>query len=428
MVWGVRDGDHEIVGTTVDLAAATVGAEPFMLWLNKYLTPHINVHHVAFDVSGKHVEMLCIEPGYIQPVAFQGKETVRVDSALQSLKNYPERARSLWQITSSYSFEKSVIIAHATPDEIFNNFAIKKLLALFGHEGKSQALMLDNLESRGLIESNMQGGYTVFALLGLGAAENLNDFPLSKFKGLRVTVYKGTDKLESSDDTEGQRGYITSFKAMLSFIMGKIPSAEQMLHGVRTKVYAIPELAIREFLANTLVHQDLTSRGSRPLVEIYKDRVRFINPGRPLVDPDRFIDTPSRSRNEQLATLMHQAGLCELRGSGVDRAIREIERAILPPPLFSQVEGSTIVTVFMPKKFADMTSAERIRACFQHAQLLHERNEELSNASLRSRFGLPTTQISQVSNVIRDAINEGRIKPLDPDQGNRNARYIPSYA
>lgn len=180
------------------------------------------------------------------------------------------------------------------------------------------------------------------------------------------------------------------------------------------------------FLANALIHQDLTA-GERPLIEIYKDRVRFINPGIPLISIDRFIDGDTRSRNPKFADFMRLAGLGERRGSGVDRAVRAIEQAAQPPPLFAEVEASTTVTAYMPRRFAEMTPEERIRAAFQHAQVCHERNQPMSNGSLRQRFGLPDKQISQVSIVIRDTIAAGKIKPLNEDQANRNARYVPIY-
>ena len=168
-------------------------------------------------------------------------------------------------------------------------------------------------------------------------------------------------------------------------------------------------------------------KGQRPLIEIYKDRIRFINPGVPLIDVDRFIDGGTKSHNPSFARLMRHAGLCEERGSGVDRAIKEIEKEALPPPLFATVEGSTTVTTFMPRRFADMTPEERIRACFQHAQICQEQNEPMSNSSLRQRFGLSDKQASQISDVIRDTVNAGHIKPLREDQAKRNARYVPDY-
>ncbi|MGN6692131.1 MAG: ATP-binding protein, partial [Sphingopyxis sp.] len=247
-------------------------------------------------------------------------------------------------------------------------------------------------------------------------------------RGVRVITYKGSDKLDATSDIEGRRGYLVRFTSLLAHIMGKIPSGEKMLHGIRTTEHSIPEAALREFVANALIHQDFTMHGSRPLIEIYKDRVRIINPGTPLIDVERFIDGGTQSRNPNFAQLMRHAGLCEQRGSGVDRAVKAIERAVLPPPLFSTAEGSTSVTVYMPRRFGNMTADERIRACYQHAQLCFESNEPMNNSSLRSRFGLSDKQISQVSIVIRETLDAGKIKPLNEDQGNRNARYVPVYA
>lgn len=68
-----------------------------------------------------------------------------------------------------------------------------------------------------------------------------------------------------------------------------------------------PEIAIRELVANSLIHQDLNEKGF-PRVEIFTDRIEISNPGTPLVTPDRFIDA-YLSRNEKLADLMRRMGL-----------------------------------------------------------------------------------------------------------------------
>jgi ATP-dependent DNA helicase RecG len=75
----------------------------------------------------------------------------------------------------------------------------------------------------------------------------------------------------------------------------------------------------------------MTIGGTGPLIEIFSDRIEITNPGSPLVDTKRFIDFPPRSRNEGLAGLMRRIGVCEERGSGVDKAIDAIEEAHLPP-------------------------------------------------------------------------------------------------
>jgi predicted HTH transcriptional regulator len=100
------------------------------------------------------------------------------------------------------------------------------------------------------------------------------------------------------------------------------------------------------------------------MVEIFSDRIEMTNPGVPLVDINRFIDTPPLSRNERIAILMHNFELCELRGSGVDRAIEAVEKAVLPAPKFIKGDFYTKVVIYPKKTFAQMSKEDRIRACF----------------------------------------------------------------
>lgn len=428
LVWGVEDGTHAVVGTSVNLEAEKKGDEAFLLWLSKSIRPKINVTYHRFRVDEKTIGMLCIEPGFMQPVTFNGQSFIRIATSLTPLHEHPEKERALWQITSGYFFEKATIAPHVTAEQIFSRFDIGGMLNLLEVKDRTPKNMIENLENRGLITSNLQGGFEISALLAMACANDLDEFPLLENKGVRVIAYKDNDKQGATSDIEGRRGYLIRFQQLLGYIMGKIPSDEVMHMGVKRIEPKIPEVAIREFVANALIHQDFTLSGSRPTIEIYKDRVKITNPGVPLIDVDRFIDGGTMSRNPNFARLMRHAGLCEERGSGVDGAIKAIERLALPPPLFATSENQTSVTVYMPRRFSAMTPDERIRACYQHAQLCFEASTPMNNQSLRSRFDLSDKQISQVSVVIRDALDAGKIKPLHEEQGNRNARYVPVYA
>lgn len=185
-----------------------------------------------------------------------------------------------------------------------------------------------------------------------------------------------------------------------------------MSHGIRHLSYAVPAVAIREILANSVIHQDLTDMQSGTLVEIFSDRVVITNPGKPLIPPDRFVDSPSKSRNPELSDILRRLGLCEERGSGIDRALNAIEQAGLPPIQIRSDEYSTSVTIFGSRKFPKMSSKERAWACYWHACLCVERGVLMTNRSLRA---------------IRDAIERGMVRPLSEDQANRNARYVPYW-
>ena len=123
-----------------------------------------------------------------------------------------------------------------------------------------------------------------------------------------------------------------------------------------------PELAVRELVANALIHQDFTITGAGPTVEIFADRMEITNPGRPLIDPLRFIDEPPRSRNEALASVMRRANICEERGSGIDKVISLVEAFQLPAPDFRVTDRSTIAVLLGPRDFSEMDRGDRIRA------------------------------------------------------------------
>ncbi|WP_264050410.1 ATP-binding protein [Methylobacterium flocculans] len=427
LVYGIDNDTHDIIGTTVRLKEETVGGQLFEHWLSRLLVPSVNFCFVSFEVDNKHIEIIAIDPCYVSPVRFKGHAFVRVDSIQQPLKDFPERERALWAITSRYSFEQGIAAAHLTEEMLFERFDCINLVKMLGVKTVTNTGIIEKLLADGLILDDRQNGYDATNLLAILAANKLSEFPIISTKAPRVIQYSSTSKLDGVDDVTGERGYGVTFSKLLSFIMIRVPHREEILHGIRSKKYTIPEISIREFVANALIHQDLTAVGSGPRVEIFPDKIRITNPGKPLVSPDRFIDAPAKSRNEKLAKFMRQMGLCEERGSGVDRAVEAIERAALPPPLFQEAEGSTVVTIFAERSFAAMTKEDRVRACYQHAQLRFESGNFMSNGSLRERFRLADKQYPQVSVVIREAIEAKKIRPLDEDQAKRTARYVPAY-
>ncbi len=163
------------------------------------------------------------------------------------------------------------------------------------------------------------------------------------------------------------------------------------------------------------------------MIEVFSDRIEITNPGIPLIDVERFLDLPPRSRNEKLAHLMRRLGICEERGSGIDKVLKHVELFQLPAPVFQVVGDHTRVTLFGPKAFSEMTKAERVRVCYQHAGLRWVSNQQMTNESLRNRFGFE--QPAQASRIINDTLAAGLVKQYDPTSSSkRHARYVPFWA
>ena len=164
------------------------------------------------------------------------------------------------------------------------------------------------------------------------------------------------------------------------------------------------------------------------MVEVFDGRIEFSNPGAPLVATERFVDAPPQSRNEAAAALMRRFGICEERGSGIDKAVFAIEPAQLPAPLFEAPERSTRAVLFAHKNLKDMDRAERIRATCLHSCIQHVTNERATNATLRKRFGIADRNASVATRLSNDAVNAGAIAVADSTTGYRNRACLPFWA
>jgi predicted HTH transcriptional regulator len=243
-----------------------------------------------------------------------------------------------------------------------------------------------------------------------------------------VIQYRGNGRTDTLKEHEFNRGYASSFEALISTINGLLPANEVIGAALRKSTPMFPELAVRELVANALIHQDFFVTGAGPMVELFDDRIEITNPGQPLVDTQRFVDTPPRSRNEALASLMRRFRICEERGSGIDKVVFQVELFQLPAPLFESPEGFTRTLLFAHKPLAAMDKADRVRACYLHACLRFVTRQDMTNASLRLRFGVEEQNRSTVSRLIREAVEARAIVPADPDAAPKLMRYLPFWA
>ncbi|EEE35449.1 MloB [Rhodobacteraceae bacterium KLH11] len=259
-------------------------------------------------------------------------------------------------------------------------------------------------------------------------AKDLNSFPELIRKAPRLIVYNGVDKLDTRIDITGQRGYAAGFQGLVRQCMQHMPQNEVIENALRRTVPLFPERAMREIIANALIHQDFYATGGGPLVEIYPNRVEVSNPGKPVVPVERFIDG-HKSRNEFLAWIMRQLNICEERSSGIDRVVGTAEMFQLPAPEFIQSFESTTIVVYGPRDFQKMTSDDKVRACYQHCALKYVVREHMTNESLCGRFGLDESGKATASKIIKATVGSGLVSP-DPTVGasRKYARYVPSWS
>lgn len=126
---------------------------------------------------------------------------------------------------------------------------------------------------------------------------------------------------------------------------------------------------------------------------------------------------------------MRRFGICEEKGSGIDKVVKAAEMYQLPAPDFRVGEFRTTAVLFAHKDFSNMSKKDWIRACYQHCCLMYVSNKPMSNQTLRERFKLPESAAATISLVIGEAKEAGLIKSDDDkSKSTRYARYLPFWA
>lgn len=272
----------------------------------------------------------------------------------------------------------------------------------------------------------------------LAAIVAMGRFPQKFFPRLNVTftAYPGTTKTQRVSDN---KRFVDS-----QTILGPIPfMIEDVLAAVarntrnaaviegafRKDVPDYPPVALREAVANALMHRDYSSaaRGSQVQVNLYIDRVEILNPGG--LYGDVTIDSlgvsgVSSSRNQFLSNILETTPfpgggyVVENRGTGYQEIGEQLERAnMLPPePKNSTVSFSLTFDKRKIMRAEQVTSVGHVDEAILDYLATHSSAsaKELTDASGLSR--------SAVSNHIKGLIGAGKIEAMEPPRSPRQ-RY-----
>ena len=361
-----------------------------------------------------------------QPLAFKGTYLMRAGEDLVPMT--PDVLKSIFAEDKQEWFSQPAK-SNASPDDVIALLDTQTYFELLKIPyPTSRDAVLERLQSQYLIKSTVQG-WTITNLAAILLAKKLDAFsPALARKAARFVIYEGINKLQTRDDITGIRGYAIGFEGLVDFVHSAAPQNRFIEEVVREEVKMFPKQALRELIANALVHQDFLVTGTSVMIEMYSDRIEISNPGIPSIKVERFIDE-YRSRNEQLADIMRRFGICEEKGSGIDKVVNAAEDFQLPAPDFRVGDTRTTAVLFAHQNFADMSKTDRIRACYQHCCLLYVTNKRMSNQTLRERFRLSESQTATVSRIIGATKEASLIKTDESESSStRYARYLPFWA
>lgn len=137
---------------------------------------------------------------------------------------------------------------------------------------------------------------------------------------IRLGVFNGVDKANLYKQNTFEGSLIDQYEAVIDSLKGYLDKGYNF-DGVRTKEYVIPEVVIREIIANAIVHRNYLD--THPIrIEVYSDRLSVISPGS-LYDGlqlEEMLSGVSKLRNRNVAEIFYSLGYIEKWGSGIQRA------------------------------------------------------------------------------------------------------------
>lgn len=433
LVYGVHNSDPEL--SSLDQESIDKIINQLTNIARNAVEPPIILDHSVETVDQHQVLIIRIPQNNFKPVHLRGKsiEEAWVRSGATTRKASRHDIAHMMLHNKSLVWEEIRASALMSGAEVFNILDTDKILQLANKRiSADDESRLNWLVDQKMIQAD-GNGFFITNLGGIAFSGDLSKFESLKRKSIRIIRYEGTGRASTTlDEVMGNKGYAIGFEGLIGYLQKQLPHSEVIQQALRKEVCLYPEIILREIVANMLIHQDFSQVGNGPIIDIFADRVEFTNPGSllPSKSIDRLIGTTPQSRNEILASTFRQYGICEERGTGFEKAITAIELYGLPPLSFQILENSFRVVLFAPKTFADMTLEERIEATFQHAVLRYITNQSMTNTTLRERFKLHDKARTQISNLIRDAIDAGRIKRRDDSKSTSTkfVEYLPYWA
>ena len=334
LIYGVKDDDHSIVGTTFDPKKKKAkGNEDLEFWLVSRLNPRIDFKIHQLDFDGKNVILFEIPATSSSPVSFLHETYIRVGSYTKKLKDYSEKEKQIWQ---SMSTDWSAEICQDASLEDLDPIAIATARQLFIRKNPRLAEDVPTWDDTTFLNKarvTIKGKITHTAIVLFGLPESAHF--------INPAVAQITWILKSAEGVE---------KDYQHFYTPLLLAVDEVYHNIRNLKYRylmdgtlFPEevdqydpYIIREALSNAIAHQDYRMRGRITIVEKEDSTLTFQNYGSFLpVSIENVIlgDSPEQKyRNTFLVNAMMQLNLIDTIGSGIRRMFLKQREKFFPMP------------------------------------------------------------------------------------------------
>ena len=331
MVFGVSD-TGEIVGIEEGLVKSRM--EEVSCEIGGRTEPTVSFEVDSYCLEGRHLIVVEVHRGSLTPYRMKGRG-VFIRQGRNTFQACEEKIRELELERVNRTFDSLPFLDGSGSRDVAGS-DVEGLLSLMrehGHEGCT----VETLVSMGVLDlvDGRLASTVAFDLL----TANRGRYETS------CALFRGLSKIDFEDRTECSGNIMEQIETAVSFVRRNMRRRAVIKGLYREDVYDVPITALREAIVNALVHRSYVNRDT-VTVTILDDRIEVESPGTLLMRAEQLGTGMYRTRNEVVARFLREVGVCETRGTGVQR-MREACRAQgLREPLIEEVEDHVRVTFF----------------------------------------------------------------------------------
>jgi ATP-dependent DNA helicase RecG len=344
LVLGIQDETHAIVGTNFKPYQYKIGNQDFELWLRTLLFPKINFEFFEFDFQNKHLVLFRIPAAQAEPLNFQKKPFIRINSQKTDLRNHPNFVRQIYNSMADWS-------ASIVPDALLEDLDEDAILLARKNfknkfpEKASEVDVWDDATFLNKAKITIKGKITRTAIILLGKEESEHFINPAEAK-IRWLL---------KDANGNDKDYAIIGCPMILAVDKVYARIRNLKYRYIKEGTLFPDevnqyepYSIREALNNCIAHQDYTKHGRINVVEM-DDQLIFTNLGSFIPGSVEKVvkeDAPEEHyRNRFLASAMFNLKMVDTAGGGIKKIFNFQRERFFPMPDYDFSGGKVKVTI-----------------------------------------------------------------------------------
>ena len=383
IIFGVSD-TGEVVGLDEDLVKLRI--EEISREVGARTEPTISYTIDSYCIGGRHLIVLEVHRGSLTPYRMKGGGV------------YIRQGRNTFQACDEKIRELELERVHRTFDSLpfYDDMGGRDVAS------SDTDVLLSMLEEAGRPP-------TLESLVSMGVLQMVDDRPASTVafdlltanRGRYETscaLFRGLYKVDFEDRAEYSGNLMEQIESAMAFLRRNMKRRAVIKGLYREDVYEVPLTALREAVVNAMVHRSYVSRDA-VTVTVLDDRIEVESPGSLLIRSEQLGTGMYRTRNEVVARFLREAGICEVRGTGIRRMFEACRAQGLRDPCIEEVEDHVRVTFFKE------SAAGRIPALGMHERRMLELMSEdpgITLENLARELGISRAYVSKLVRHSKD--------------------------